>query len=446
MTDPSRNMPNSDVKSGVSHQTPETLSNATAAGHYSLPTPTSSFSFAVELGGDGHRLTNSTPEQQKPPDVVVEQPEKGTHKRIASTSESRSAVTDNKLLRSQLALQRKRSRISLASILPALETTQLNPQFNIFTALLENNDLLLEVSSRLDIKSFIDLYAMSKDYHYLLNSHYTTYMKHYSLKRCPESAAIFRWTCYKSLCIVDPCLRPASLQSDRPRDIPSLRWLQMVLYREHVVSEILTLLALESHRVPRATSATIKKIWFILDMPTNGARIGYIQEQNCWGNRDLLLATMFFIKLDMRFSDPVDGNGECALRRLCLTQKSLTVLWKTLRGEMLTSRLELMQMIVRTIPREDEDLDPRFAEDTVMGIAAKEIGALGKEGWGKGNDPMLRPDELVMMEGFRRRLNLQKYYVACMLWGYVDPRTGQNIPTPTLNEAQHKGDKIRAID
>ncbi|OCK86726.1 uncharacterized protein K441DRAFT_33180 [Cenococcum geophilum 1.58] len=413
MTDPPRNMPNSDVKSGASRQTPETSSNATSAGRYSLPTPISSF--AVELGENGHRLADSTPEQQKPLDVVVEQPEKGKHKRIASTSESRSAATDNRLLRPQLALQRKRSRISPASILPALETTQLNPPFNVFTALLENNDLLLEVSSRLDIKSLIDLYAMSKDYHYLLNSHYTTYMKHYSLKRCPESAAIFRWTCYKSLCIVDPCLRPASLQSDRPRDIPSLRWLQMVLYREHVVSEILTLLALESHRVPRATTATIKKIWFILDMPTNGARIGYIQEQNCWGNRDLLLATMFFIKLDMRFSDPVDGN-------------------------------ELMQMIVRTIPREDEDLDPRFAEDTVMGIAAKEIGALGKEGWGKGNDPMLRPDELIMMEGFRRRLNLQKYYVACMLWGYVDPRTGQNIPTPTLDEAQHKGDKIRAID
>jgi hypothetical protein len=184
MTDPSRNMLNSDVKSGASRQTPKTLSNATATGHYSLPTPTSSF--AVELKGDGHRLTDSTLEQQKPPDVVVEQPEKGKYKRIASTSEPRSAVTDNRLLHPQLALQRKRSRISPASILPALETTQLNPLFNIFTALLENNDLLLEVSSRLDIKSLIDLYAMSKDYHYLLNSHYTTYVKNYSLKRCPR--------------------------------------------------------------------------------------------------------------------------------------------------------------------------------------------------------------------------------------------------------------------
>ncbi|OCL09374.1 hypothetical protein AOQ84DRAFT_339073 [Glonium stellatum] len=402
MAEPSHNTPSSNAEPRTSRYTLTTPPNAIASSQHGLPTPASSF--AAELGECAREPTDDI-EQQKPPDIFFEQLEKGKHKRIASTSEP---ASDSRLLHIPLTLRRKRSRISPTPTLPALETTQTKPPFNIFTALLKNNDLLLEVSSRLDIKSLIDLYVMSKDYHYLLNSHYTTYMKHYSLRQCPESAAIFRWTCYKSLCI-------------------------------RVVNEILTLLALESHRVPRVASLTIKKIWFMLDMPTNGARIGYIQEPTCWENKDLLLATMFFIKLDMRFSDPVDGNGECALRKLCLTQKSLAVLWKTLRGEMLTSHLEIMQMIARILPREEEDIDPRFAEDTLMGITAKGIGVLGKEGWGKGNDPLLRPDELVMMEGFRRRLHLERYYVACMLWGYVNPRTGQKIRTPTLEEVQHQG-------
>ncbi|OCK82122.1 hypothetical protein K432DRAFT_266293, partial [Lepidopterella palustris CBS 459.81] len=277
--------------------------------------------------------------------------------------------------------------------------------FNIFTALLNHNGLMLEVATQLSLKNFIDLYAISKNFHYLVNSHGTTYMKRFAEHHAPESADVFRWICYDELCVQDPVRRPNSIYPNRSRHIPGFHWLQMVMYRERIVEDMLTRLAGPNGRVPPGTSKAVKKIWFMLEMGSNGARIGYVQNRKLWTHRDLLLAMMFYVKLDLQFRNPVYGGGEGGLRPLLLAQDSLVPLCQTLRGRRLTSRYEVLEMEMRSIGT----------------IRPDQVGALGREGWGLGTNKLLRPDQLVWKEAYRRQLHLHKQSTDLVRWGYTNP-------------------------
>ncbi len=41
---------------------------------------------------------------------------------------------------------------------------------------------------------------------------------------------------------------------------------------------------------------------------------------------DIIFFHLFLVKLDMRLSDPILGNGMCELSHMLLTQKSLSLL------------------------------------------------------------------------------------------------------------------------
>ena len=45
---------------------------------------------------------------------------------------------------------------------------------------------------------------------------------------------------------------------------------------------------------------------------------------------DIIFFHLFLVKLDMRLSDPIFGNGMCELSHMLLTQKSLSLLYKVL--------------------------------------------------------------------------------------------------------------------
>ncbi|MCJ1484014.1 hypothetical protein MMC06_004182 [Schaereria dolodes] len=300
--------------------------------------------------------------------------------------------------------------------------------FSVFKALLNHPELTHEVTKYLHVDDLLSLYAISKDFHNLMNEHFTAMILAQSLGKAAESSRTFVFKCYKNLCIRDPAARKSTEIKDQVRLVPSFRWLRMILFREEVVDEIIACLAVEGHRLPKRTSLAIKKVWFTMDISDNARRIGIIHNTKFWMNIDLFLATMFFIKLDMRLTDPVDGNGEVGIRKMLLAQRSLSTLWKVLKRREMLTQLEMLQMFVRW--KYQPAIQHRGM--SIAGVPTREIGRGQIEGWGSGTKRILRPDELVMREGVKRRMGLGKRYLDMMVWGFIDRNTSTDLwPTST---------------
>ena len=114
----------------------------------------------------------------------------------------------------------------------------------------------------------------------------------------------------------------------------------MVLFREKTVDEIMLSMAMEGRRMPRGMTLVLKKVWFTIDLSDNARRTAMMHNTTFWSNRDLFLATMFFLKLNMRLTHPATGNGELSLRTLLLGQRSLSTLSKVLRREEMRTQLD----------------------------------------------------------------------------------------------------------
>ena len=305
---------------------------------------------------------------------------------------------------------------------PSHETN--NTRFGVFKCILTYPELTLEFAKALDFEDLISIYAISKDFHYLVNARFTAMILGQATARAPESQQVFIWRCYRSVCMRDPARRINEVKPEELRFIPSFKWLRMICFREEIVDDIIHSLALEGHRLPRRASLTIKKIWFMLDIPDNKRRVTLMHNVTFWEDRDLYLATMFFLKLDMRLTHPTTGNGETGLRKLLLGQRSLSTLAKVLRREEMRTQLEMLKMIVRY------SYSPRRQTcNSILGVPANEVGMLQWEGWGeKGRRAkFIGICELVMREGVRRRLGMQACWVDMMCFGYIDPKTFEDI-------------------
>jgi hypothetical protein len=285
------------------------------------------------------------------------------------------------------------------------------PSFSLLSAFLKHPELILRLAGLLNVKNLLDLYVISKPFHYIMNSHFTTYIKASAEQWAPESNYIFPWRCYRRLTIKDPGFRDVPGKPDKPRDIPGFRWLQMVTYRHNVIHDILANMAEHGHIFPPELEETLKKIWFTMDLPRNGNRIGVLHQSGYWLNRDLFLATMFFVKLDMRFSDPVEGTGELYLRKLMFGCRNLLPLRDILLNKCRT--IHILRLWIWY------DYRPSFQNRNlqIMGVPAAAVGRGHTEGWGRGTSRLLRIDEGVMREGVRRSLGLHNFYLDFLLFG-----------------------------
>lgn len=297
------------------------------------------------------------------------------------------------------------------------------PRHDFFASLSSYPELFLELAKHLTMPSLISLYVISKDFHETLNGHLSHAMKLCSTYHAPESAKVFLFTMYKPLCVPDPVGRPHPIREQEARYVPGLRWLQMVLFRERCVRDILACMARQGHRMPKGMALTLKKIWLTMDIATTRQRMMLMANKRLWTNQDLYNATMFFMKLDMRLNDPIDGPGDDGLRKLMLGQRSLSALTGLLKRTKYTTLIEVVEMGVRYayIPTEE------YKGGDLFGVPQCQIGKGHLEGWGKGRVHLLRPDELVIREAVRRGLNLDKHMIPMMLWGYVDPKTREDI-------------------
>lgn len=308
----------------------------------------------------------------------------------------------------------------------------------------------------------------------------------------PKADEIFPWRCYQSLCIKDPIKRQKAkadiLGADVhrlnlfSRDVPSLRWLQMVVWREAVAKDMMIILLARGLRLPRGSREAIKKLWFMLDLPLNAHRLALVRSKEYVSNKIVRMLTHFFLKLDMLFTDPAYeifplnapnqqvlpnawAGGQalgCTLREKLLAEKGLTPLWRVMKGwspdpatgDRPIRRMDILELWMRHRFRfrQNAPLDVDRTQK-IMRAPMKDFMLTGYErGWRPEtfNDtfqmpasamnpqvnrptPLLRPDELIMGESITRQLHLSRKWTTMMGWGFVTP-FGRDIPVKTEEE------------
>jgi hypothetical protein len=234
------------------------------------------------------------------------------------------------------------------------------------------------------------------------------------------------------VCISDPMLRPMDGREWLARDVPGFRWIGMILFRQKIVHSILTLLGLEGHRVPKGVEGALMKFWCVMELKETKLRLSFLQDVEIWTDDDIILFQLFLVKLDMRISDPVLGNGVCELSHLLLCQKSLSALWKLLSGKQKMGYDLTTDMVVKTYINNDLDLEHQgWLDDEIdNGVPEEEWGLLNLEGWHEDGDRMNPAVDMVITEGIRRGLNVQQYLLDFVLYGFVDGQTGEHVPMP----------------
>jgi len=352
--------------------------------------------------------------------------------------------------------------------------------FNLWAALIEQNDIMFHLATRfLEPRVFLTLYTISRRFHYLVNSNYSTYIlesartwttfpsEDQDTSNFNPSAPyttllqISPYTSHKNLCITDPSHRgrpTATTTAPTPslpqhttyppeqpttavttRCIPTFRYLQLLLHRHRTILSLLHLItSTYSHPLPRrATYTLLAKLWYMLDAPTNVVRIALAHNAAFFRTAELPLALLFFVKLDLVLTDPVDGAGQTLLRKMLLAQRGgLTALERWLRREEGLRSLDAMRMWLRWVdpgvwmPEQGEQDEQNqqggrsspqaIAQMSVMGIPAAELGAVGREGWGAGAPRLVGCEELLVMEAVRRGLRLEEMLVDAVVWGYVE--------------------------
>lgn len=315
------------------------------------------------------------------------------------------------------------------------QQNHMNPpgaDFNVFQELVKRPELVIIFAKHLRVQELLILYSMSKPFYHIVSSRITTVVMAQALIRAPDSARCFPFRCYEKLCIPDPGMRPHPIperaMAGELRKVPSFRWLRMICYREMVCHEIMSIMAEDGVGIPAQCQPVLKKIWLLMDIPDNIRRIGLVQNSDIFTDDDLFFALVFFVKMDMRFTDPVTGSGRDGMRRLMMAQPGLTVFWRSLKRLTLRCKLDVVRLFVRW----KHEPTAMEAGKTIFGIPPEQVGTLQYEGWGETGSRVLlqRPDELILMESLRRNLKLEESYTDMFLWGYVNPRTLRNLPIP----------------
>lgn len=330
-----------------------------------------------------------------------------------------------------------------------------DPSFRILESACSSFWLMIEVTKHLRVRDLVNLYSVSRTFHGLVNSRFQSTVAAWAQHMSPAGWKVFYWKFYGKHTVQDPAGRtwaaPGPVAFPRPawdvkprlasntavRRVPSLRYLAMLEQRETRTRDILACLARAGHRLPKTAHVTLKKIWLLMDCATNAQRRGFIHNPALWTEHDLYTAQMFFVKLHMRFNEPLFGPDSPLLADTFLgARDGLTPLWRLLRRKAYTDPVEVIQQRLRYwCP--DEDVDHwrlvGGSGKANWNVPPGELGENHREGWGTGHLHLLRPDELIVEECVRRQVDMQQHLVFMVFWGHVDLRTRRNL-VPTEEE------------
>ncbi|KAF4630504.1 hypothetical protein G7Y89_g7636 [Cudoniella acicularis] len=295
-------------------------------------------------------------------------------------------------------------------------------------------ELLMEIAKFCRIKELVLLYAISKDFHYALNSHWKGYIMDIARHQALDSVKIFPFNVYRSLCTQDPIGLKIPNNPSVIQTVPGLKWLQMVVHREKMVRDILACMARQGHGMPKGMALTLKKTWLLMDMATSRQRIQFMHSKS-WNAMDLYHVQMFVVKLDMRFNDPIDGPGSDHMRKLFLGQRGLTPLRNLLkRTAYNTCPLKRAKTLFYTQNSHFHTkiiLQPDTITNLNRRIEAGPFSAFH-----------LKKSVLDTLK-LGRKLDLKNHIMTMMLWGYVDPVTGKDTPATDAEKYMSDDEEIQ---
>ncbi|KAK1835785.1 hypothetical protein QBC39DRAFT_297590 [Podospora conica] len=321
-------------------------------------------------------------------------------------------------------------------------------QLDFISSLSTMPELVIALGKHLTPREILTLYSISRDFKYTVDHNMQSCIIEWGRHMVGlQGMRLCMLKPYERFFINDPLGRSRAQLSmahithpERPqpeptgdqavRPVPSLKWLQMVVHREVRLRDIMAVLARNGHRLPRGALQSLRKLWMVMDASTSIGRT-QIMKNALVQPRDLFHMQLFFVKLQLLFNDPIYGPGSSMLLKLMLGQRSLTVLWAMLRRKQYTTQREMMQLKLRY------DVSPTHLQlvhgAPVHGVPLLEMGMLQFEGWGKGVDHLMRPDQLVALESARRQLGLSFGLRNMMRYGHCDPVTGAPA-VPSLDE------------
>lgn len=140
--------------------------------------------------------------------------------------------------------------------------------FSLLGAFVEDSSLIIELVSYLTVPALLSWYAIDRKFHWYYNKNCTAFMLASVRTWAPGADSIYPWRFYQHLCLKDPTKRQKE-KSDHlgpeifklnlfSRDCPSMRWLQMVVWREGVVTDMVIQLMIKGLRVPPGTIDAVK--------------------------------------------------------------------------------------------------------------------------------------------------------------------------------------------
>jgi hypothetical protein len=288
-------------------------------------------------------------------------------------------------------------------------------KFNILLSLLDHPEIALHVTGHLRVHDVMSLQAVSRSFRAFVVKYLPRIIKLQTQSRLRTASYVFPWRCYQKLWYTRPAahteLPEGTVMCANDSLVAysaSFRWLQMVRHRDHTVYYIMKALDAAGYNVPHRFKPALLKLWLLMDIPDTKRRLWTIQNKNLWRDLDLFGAIFFIIRLDMyvkvKRSNPTGGQ-----RRLIMAQPGLTFCYKVLNGEALKDDMELLKAFVRW--RYNLLPEQNMNDEEIFGVPLAEVGSLQYEGYGKDRTAeLLRPDQLILREAQRRRLDLKDMY------------------------------------
>jgi hypothetical protein len=220
--------------------------------------------------------------------------------------------------------------ISFNSPEPSTSPKLLSRTFDFLEALSYHADEALLIAEYLDPDDIVNLYSISKHYRNTvtndvkrLSSLLIKNHSRFAAKAFPAPGGGLSITMVRR---PFPTANPSI-----PGNIymPNFRYINMVVYRHRICESVLRKLYAQDVHFPDYMLCVMQKMWFTMNFPLNSHRRTVLGDKSYWTDGDLRHALLFMAKLDGYFSDVLTGNrAECILRRLCLAQKNMLLLFK----------------------------------------------------------------------------------------------------------------------
>ncbi|KAL1903184.1 hypothetical protein Sste5346_000469 [Sporothrix stenoceras] len=216
------------------------------------------------------------------------------------------------------------SRSSSAHAAPTTSSQEIDSQqspqpvatsvkFDLLSSVSSCLDIVLHVCKFLDLNGILALCSVSRVFKATFDNDLEgNVMRMARQFASAETIGAFDWRLYTKVSIPLPIHVEENAQFDwsaqPPQRAPTLRYVNMLVSRERKARDIVAALARAGFRLPRTMAmSAVKKMWLLMDIPTNQGRMDMLQNEKLFTDADLLMIQMFHVKLVLLFHDPVRG-------------------------------------------------------------------------------------------------------------------------------------------